>query len=415
LALRKYFALLSFFLTSQLLFSQYKLSKWDFSNQYNAESPLKCKYKLVEIQDSLRVYLKINFNVNDKDYYNWLNLPQLKFQYRLTTSYENKNSIESGTIDVKKLYLDETESVVYFQISKPNVANCYLFVAVNEDKNDDVLVQDIPLICFDKKLFTPFLLTQSNGEIPIFDSFITKKDSFRIVNFSDGKEKIYVEFHKYIFPAALPPMSNPAMADGEIKLTPDSIFYVNQTNVYTLTKKGNYCFKQDPNASQSIEILVAENKFPKLITTKALADAAIYICADDERKNLKGTSRQKHKLDEFWLGLGQDKDFARKLIRNYYRKITFSNAFFTNYKEGWKTDMGLVFTIFGVPDKVLKTDMKETWSYNKKPNIPSLIFIFNKRQDPFLGGFYNELGRSFEYSNVWYNTVDLWRKGIIEK
>jgi GWxTD domain-containing protein len=412
--LRKYFAFLSFFLASQLLFSQYKLSKWDFSYQYNSDSPIKCKYKLVEIKDSLRVYLKLNFNPNNKQYYQWLNLPNLKFEYRLTTSYENKNSIESGTIDVKKLYLNEAESVVYFQILKPDFANCYLFVALNEEKNDDVVVQDIPIICFDKKLFTPFLITQSDSEIPIFDTYIPRKDSFKIVNFSQNKEKIYVEYHKYTFPTALPPMANSAMADGEIKLTPDSIFYLNPGNTYTWSKKGNYYLKQNQSSNQAIGILVTEIKFPKLITAKSLSDAAIYVCDDEERKNLKGRPKLKQKLDEFWLGLGQDKEFARKLIRNYYRKISFSNAFFTNYKEGWKTDMGLIFTIFGIPDKVLKTDMKETWNYNKKPNIPSLIFIFNKRQDP-LGGFYFELGRSFEYSNVWYNTVDLWRKGILEK
>ena len=58
-------------------------------------------------------------------------------------------------------------------------------------------------------------------------------------------------------------------------------------------------------------------------------------------------------------------DKARELIRIYYTRILYSNYYFTSYKEGWRTERGMIYTIYGPPDKVYKTSDGESWGYRK--------------------------------------------------
>ncbi|MDX2188723.1 MAG: GWxTD domain-containing protein, partial [Bacteroidota bacterium] len=185
--------------------------------------------------------------------------------------------------------------------------------------------------------------------------------------------------------------------------TTDSIFTGNKKGIYTI---GN---EQD----KPFVFVLSENKFPKPSKVKELIDPIIYIASDDERKALKNAKKPKKKLDDFWLDLGQDKEFARTLIRRYYKKVELANQFFTCHKEGWKTDMGMIYIIFGIPDEIFRSDTKETWNYKKKPNLPAVRFIFTRKRNTF-GSYYFELINNPEYANIWYTAVDLWRKGMIE-
>ena len=49
------------------------------------------------------------------------------------------------------------------------------------------------------------------------------------------------------------------------------------------------------------------------------------------------------------IGSNHDKSLerAKELIKNYYGRLQHANLFFTSYLEGWKTDRGMIFMIFG--------------------------------------------------------------------
>ena len=264
----------------------------------------------------------------------------------------------------------------------------------------------------EKELFSEHLLFETDNITPIFNHYIQKKDTFLVRSAFDN-DKIPVHYFRYNFAAALPPMASVNTGDQDVKLTPDTTFVFQNKSLNTPLKKGNY-FISSIQPHKFYHYLVTENRFPKVSKTKELIDPIIYIATDDERKAMRNTQKPKVKLDDFWLSLGQDKDFARRMIKNYYIKVQEANSLFTTYKEGWKTDMGLIYIIFGKPDQVYKQDLKETWKYKSKSSVPALSFIFNKRINPF-GDYFFELQNSEEYANVWYNTVELWRKGILEK
>ena len=92
-------------------------------------------------------------------------------------------------------------------------------------------------------------------------------------------------------------------------------------------------------------------------------------------------------------------------MRSYFRKVELANLYFSSYKEGWKTDRGMIYLIYGVPDEVIKNGLNETWNY--KSNKQSFSFVkTGSVYDPD----YFVLIRERRYTESWYTTVDLWRK-----
>ena len=94
------------------------------------------------------------------------------------------------------------------------------------------------------------------------------------------------------------------------------------------------------------------------------------------------------------------------------RKSEFSNRFFSSYLEGWKTDRGLVYIIFGPPSSVYISDDSESWNYGQQNNYSSLIFTFDKVNNPFTGKDYH-MRRAEYYEVPWYKAVDTWRSGRV--
>jgi hypothetical protein len=105
---------------------------------------------------------------------------------------------------------------------------------------------------------------------------------------------------------------------------------------------------------------------------------------------------------------------ARRTIKAYYRRVTEANRLFTTYKEGWKTDMGMVYIVFGPPNRVQYLKDKEVWTYAQSANYAELNFNFVKRPNLFVEDHY-ELLRYVDYEPYWYPTVEEWRTGVVAR
>jgi GWxTD domain-containing protein len=105
-----------------------------------------------------------------------------------------------------------------------------------------------------------------------------------------------------------------------------------------------------------------------------LIDQPQYVAKDNEMSYMRDgkidAEKQKRFLD-FW----KKKDLSPNTKRNeamqqYYRRLLIANKLFSNaYTPGWRTDMGMVFIIFGDPSNVdrhpYEMDSKpyEVWDY----------------------------------------------------
>jgi len=98
-----------------------------------------------------------------------------------------------------------------------------------------------------------------------------------------------------------------------------------------------------------------------------------YIAKDGEMTVLKDTvtieEKQKRFL-EFWKKRDPNPNTPRnEKMEEYYARVDYANKHFTRYREGWRTDMGLVFIVLGPPSSVdrhpFEVDSKpyEVWSY----------------------------------------------------
>jgi len=83
--------------------------------------------------------------------------------------------------------------------------------------------------------------------------------------------------------------------------------------------------------------------------------------------------------------------------------------FFSSYLEGWKSDRGIIYIIFGPPNIVNKEGQVETWYYGTSQSIRSIAFNFYIVNDPFSDNDY-VLARSANYKNSWYIAIGTWRR-----
>jgi GWxTD domain-containing protein len=135
-----------------------------------------------------------------------------------------------------------------------------------------------------------------------------------------------------------------------------------------------------------------------------------YLTTTEEFNSLKKGDTAKLTVDNFWLKAGGNVEMARELIRIYYNRMYYSNLFFTSYKQGWRTDRGMIYMIFGPPSYITKTATSEIWEYYVKQDASNLTITFNKVASPYSENHYVML-RNDSYTRYWRTAVDSWRKG----
>lgn len=170
---------------------------------------------------------------------------------------------------------------------------------------------------------------------------------------------------------------------SEVINTASGINFQNQQFMIVPTEKlsfGKYTVEiTAASGSQTVtETTSFENQstdFPMALKdVDQLIDQLQYIAKDEELTYMRdGNSeleRQKRFL-EFWKKKDPSPNTKRnEAMQDYYRRLNIANKLFsTVYSKGWRTDMGMVFVIFGEPSNIerhpYEMDSKpyEVWDY----------------------------------------------------
>ena len=128
--------------------------------------------------------------------------------------------------------------------------------------------------------------------------------------------------------------------------------------------------------------------------------------AKQEFEKVKAAKGDKKAFDRIILGITGNSERAKEFIRNYYRRVEWANFYFTSYKEGWKTDRGMIYMLFGLPDELYKFTDREVWVY--KSSSVDAKFNFVKSSTIFDPDNY-VLIREKKFQETWYEKIDLWR------
>jgi len=90
-----------------------------------------------------------------------------------------------------------------------------------------------------------------------------------------------------------------------------------------------------------------------------------YIATSEEMDKIKSGKDQKDKLEKF-IAFWKDR---KPSLEEYFARVDYANEKFKAHRDGWKTDMGMVFIVFGAPDNIdrhpfeLGNPPYEIWDY----------------------------------------------------
>ena len=137
-----------------------------------------------------------------------------------------------------------------------------------------------------------------------------------------------------------------------------------------------------------------------------------YLTTTDEFKNINSATNPKVALDNFWLRTSDNTDIGREMIRVYYTRLYYANLYFTSYKQGWQTDRGMIYAVFGPPSYIRKTENSETWQYYVRQNATNLTLVFLRVDSPYSDNNF-KLVRDESFTSFWRDAVNSWRSGKV--
>ncbi len=219
--------------------------------------------------------------------------------------------------------------------------------------------------------------------------------------------------HSFYYPVTLevpyPPMeTKPAAVPRELQVIDEGDFLENIPKSFD--QIGYYFIQSDTAASSGLLLRTTHEAFPKVRDWDEMVDMVTYISTRKEHENLKSAEDKKKALDAYWIGLTRNPDTAKELIREYFRQIEFANILFTDFKEGWKTDKGMVYVVMGPPEEVNFYLDREEWSYGGTNESSRIRFTFARVKN-ILSPHYYTLNRSRAYQPVWFKNISIWRSG----
>ena len=110
-----------------------------------------------------------------------------------------------------------------------------------------------------------------------------------------------------------------------------------------------------------------------------LVDQLRYIAREDQVRELRNASEEERKVlwNEFW----ESKDPTpgtpqNELKTEYYRRIDYANENFSTFgQNGWKSDMGAVYVIYGPPSEI----ERHPYEFTSKPYEIWWYYAINRR------------------------------------
>jgi GWxTD domain-containing protein len=258
---------------------------------------------------------------------------------------------------------------------------------------------------------------------PLFNPVVRTDEYVNLVYLRKPVDSLFISYYK---PFRLIP-DPPAMVLPEkaIDYGPDTTVALpySDTLAMMFPKEGIYICSVDLKIKEGFAFFNFGVTYPETNTPKVMIEPLAYLATENEMNEMRSAPRPKVALDEFWIKCGGNVERSRELIRIYYTRVLYSNFYFTSYKEGWRTERGMIYIIYGPPDKVYKNPEGESWGY-RKPVLKSswgtrykvkeeyLYFNFKKKKSIYSDNDYF-ISRAETLVSYWAQAINSWRKGIV--
>ena len=341
---------------------------------------------------------------------------QVKVSYKLFPNYESEHLIDSSSITLTdKTYDFEDKDLISKIKFKAPIENNFIMEVLILDLNQGQA--DKSFIVVEKNNINNrenFIIESPAIGLPLFRNYVKENEEVTIRYNQPNTSKLFIRYYNRTFSIAAPPfvISNNKPFD----YIADSTFEValeNKSTKIRLEEKGFYHIQADTSINkEGLTLFRFDNNFPELESVDELIAPLRYITSKQEYDEINSVNMKKEALDDFWIKNSGNPDRAKELIKKYYNRVQEANIFFSSYIEGWKTDRGIIYIIFGPPNVIYKNSHSESWTYGEEHNMMSLNLTFIKVTNPFTNNDFL-LDRSVIYKNNWYRAVETWRQGRI--
>jgi GWxTD domain-containing protein len=340
---------------------------------------------------------------------------ELRVSYKLLSGQNSRNILDSGSFYLQDRAAGELVAIKSlnskFILKARRKNNYFLDIDVFDVNRRTKYSKGLNIYKQDNYSAQNFLV--SHNDTIAFKNHFLKGDEVTISFNNSAVTQVLVDCYFREFAPALPPFS--VKPPDEQKYLPDSIFNLELSSgrfVLKMPDKGFYHIKANPQSMEGLSLFTFDKTFPGVGNTEEMINCTRYLMSREEFEDCKNSSDRKSCIDKFWLNIGGSNERARELLRRYYGRVKEANKYYTSYTQGWKSDRGMIFIVFGPPTNTYRSRNDEIWVYGNESNPSSLRFIFNKTQNPFSDNDFI-LERSQFYKEPWHTAVDYWRQGHV--
>jgi GWxTD domain-containing protein len=336
----------------------------------------------------------------------------LKIVCRLLDTYETP--VAHDTV-IRHIFLpkpepDQSLKVFTLGLKIPAPQSYLLEVTLQDVKKNTSEVFFTPLDAGSDFSRDAYIVSRAHSTVPYFGTAVASGDSLVVRHMDPAVSRLWVKYYHRSFPLAAPPFSFDISTPFDYRY--DSLFTVETGQSFTLEREGFYHFLVDSSRTEGLTLFRFGKGFPDVTSTDVMIEAVRYLVSRREFDELTTATDPKGAIDRFWMTAGGNQERSRNLIRKYYGRVQEANRFFTSFTDGWRTDRGMIYVVFGAPHIVYRSSVNESWVYGQAGNPISLSFSFNKVSNPFTDNDYT-LSRAPVYEANWHQAVDVWRQGRV--
>lgn len=387
---------------------------------YNpGKTTLHPEYSIYHINDSSSLaYIRINPSELLFSMANEENLPlarlRIKYElYHLTDDIKREVLRDSASI-VLVVNRDEIKANYFTTIPlKAYLGNKYFLLLDVFDEIRRTKTQASLLVDRNSRFGSQnFRVISPSTGYPLFQRSFAKGEQFRIIFNQLGYDSIYIDFYDPDRSMPRPLFSN--LPEQPLKTEADTswAYAYNDTMLFELVFPGTYIFKVNKSQAEGLCLMNFSDNFPRVRSADDLLGPLIYLTSSAEFRDLRMQLNRKLAVDNFWLGIAGNMEAARELIKVYYNRVVFANLYFTSYKEGWKTDRGMIYIVFGAPNILEKSSNTEKWTYITGKGNKPIELVFERKENLFTYEDFQFI-RDIDSNPYWKSAVQSWRKGKI--
>ncbi|MDD5508059.1 MAG: GWxTD domain-containing protein [Bacteroidales bacterium] len=333
-------------------------------------------------------------------------------RYELFNAYDNRMLIDSGQRIYAGMVLPDKElpfiSSIPLKTVFPGVFLVNLTLSDFNRSSSYTIHHEIKkLSVFSQQ---NFLLSDGIGNL-LFQPYLAPDQEFRLMYNKPEQPDLYVRHYTMDSPVADPPFLEGDQVSLDLRT--DSLFRISlidgETGMLVLPDEGLYFFQADTIPQEGFTVFRFYDGYPLVDSPEQMSYPLRYLTTKKEYERIQSHPNRKEAVEDFWLKSGGNPDRAIQMIRKYYTGVEEANRLFTSWMEGWKTDRGMIYVIFGKPTVVYRNADAEQWIYGQEGNVLSITFNFEKVVNPFTENDYR-LDRSAAFKEPWYMAVEGWRR-----